>query len=504
MLPQTADPAACWLGLCARDTRFDGRIFVGVTSTGIYCRPICPARTPRRENCRFFATPAQAEHEGFRPCLRCRPELAPGESAVDAPARRARAAAAAIDDGALAAGGLGALARDLGIGERQLRRVFAAQFGVSPLAYAQTRRLLVAKQLLTDTALPVTDVALAAGFSSLRRFNASFLERYRIAPTALRGAAAAHGSRRDPAAAGLCLLLGYRPPLDWPALVGFLERRAVAGLEEVARGPAAGTLYRRVIRVPKPGGRGDSIGWIEVARVCAARTRIPRLALRIDPGLLGSIPAVIARVRRAFDLDCRPDAVAAALGPLAAGHEGVRLPGAFDGFELAVRAVLGQQVTVAHARALTERLVGTFGEPIETPWPGLRRAFPAASALAPNAPESIAALGVPGVRAAAVIALAREVAQGRLALGPEADVARTMARLQALPGIGEWTAQYVAMRALGWPDAFPAADVGVRRALGVRTAREALEASRAWRPWRGYAVMHLWRGLAAHTNGTTR
>jgi AraC family transcriptional regulator of adaptative response / DNA-3-methyladenine glycosylase II len=503
MLPQTVDPAACWRMLVARDARFDGRFFFGVTSTGVYCRPICPARTPRRDNVRFFATAAAAEHRGFRPCLRCRPELAPGHASVDAPARLAQAAAAAIEEGALEEGGLPALARRLGVTDRHLRRVFDAQFGVSPIDWAQTQRLLLAKRLLTDTAMPVVEVALASGFSSLRRFNDAFARRYRLAPTALRrevrgaGSEPPDTSRSDPSS-GLLFRLAYRPPLDWPSLAGFLRQRAIAGVESIdASRRRAGRIepvYRRVLRVRAHG--ADRVGWIEVARPPARAGSRHLLEVRVDPALGGAIPAVLARVRRALDLGCRPDEVAAALGGLAAGHEGIRLPGAFDGFEIGVRAILGQQVTVRQAHALAGRVATTFGEPVATPWPALSHAFPSADSMADRDPAEVAALGITRQRAATIVALARAIADGAISLGPEADAERVVERLRGVRGIGDWTAQYLAMRGLAWPDAFPAADVGVMKALGVATPKQALAAAERWRPWRSYAVIHLWRTLA--------
>jgi AraC family transcriptional regulator of adaptative response / DNA-3-methyladenine glycosylase II len=513
MLPQTLDAAVCWSMLRARDVRFDGRFFVGVTSTGIYCRPICPARTPRREHCRFFGTAAGAERHGFRPCLRCRPELAPGHASVDATVRLAQAAAALIEEGELERSGLPALAGRLGITDRHLRRVFQGQFGVSPIEYAQTQRLLLAKRLLTDTRLPVTEVALAAGFASLRRFNDCFARRYRMTPSALRRetdesaaiAAAAGGAigarAARPTAPGLRLRLAYRPPLDWDALVGFLAGRAIAGVESIEpgrrRGGEAEPVYRRIVRVPAAG--GERCGWVRVARPQGRAARRDLLEVEIDPSLVGAIPAVLGRVRRAFDLGCRPDEVAEVLGELAAGSEGLRLPGAFDGFEIAVRAILGQQITVRQARVLAGRFAAAFGEPIETPWDDLRRAFPDAASMASRDPTEIGALGVTRQRARTIVLLARALASGELLLEPGGDLMATLARLRAVPGVGDWTAQYIAMRALGWPDAFPAADVGVMKALGVTTPRESIEAARRWQPWRGYAVIHLWRTLAPFT-----
>lgn len=505
MLPQTLDSTACWTALRARDNRFDGRFYVGVTSTRVYCRPVCTARTPRRENCRFYTTAAGAEHHGFRPCLRCRPELAPGSSSVDATARLAQAAAEAIEEGALDDGGLPALARRLGVTDRHLRRVFDTQFGVSPIGWAQTQRLLLAKRLLTDTALPVTEVALAAGFGSLRRFNDAFATRYRLSPTALRrdGAAAAAS---DVTVRGLLFRLAYRPPLDWPALAGFLARRTIAGVETVTlerrRDGRSVPVYRRVLRVGTAG-RGERIGWIEVSQPPARDAGRPVLDVRVDPALVGAIPAVLARVRRVFDLGCRPDEVATALGPLAADAPGLRVPGAFDGLEIAVRAVLGQQVTVRQAHALAGRVAAAFGDAVEVPFDGLRHAFPSAAALAAVAPEAVAALGITRARAACIVAIARRLAGGELRLEPGVDAPAVIERLTAIPGIGDWTAQYLAMRALAWPDAFPAADVGVMKALGVRRARDALAASQQWRPWRAYAVIHLWNRLSPFASEET-
>lgn len=505
MLPQSdatgvlLDAALCWPMLSARDARADGRFFVGVTSTGIYCRPICPARTPRREHCRFHATAAGAEAAGFRPCLRCRPELAPGYASVDAPARLAQAAAALIEDGALEQGGLPHIARRLGVTDRHLRRVFAAQFGVTPIAYAQTQRLLLAKRLLTDTHLPVTEVALAAGFASVRRFNDSFSQRYRMAPSALRRVATV--SARAPADTdqqGLLFRLAYRPPLDWPALLAFLAHRSIEGVEAVqtegarrGRGLGDGPVFRRILRVPGPHG-ASLCGWIELSGPMPRTAAGHVLQVRIDPALSGAIPAVLARVRRVCDLGARPDEVAAVLGPLAAGREGVRLPGAFDGFEIAVRAILGQQVTVRQARVMAGRLVRQFGEPLRTPWAGLTHVFPQAARLAECSVDTLRPIGLLRARAHALVALSRAVAHGEIRLEPDAEVSDTLAKLTAIPGVGDWTAQYVAMRALGWPDAFPASDVGVMKALGVKTAAQARRAAQAWRPWRGYAVVHLW------------
>ena len=474
------DHAGCYDALQARDARFDGRFFVGVSSTGIYCRPVCAVRLPRRENCSFFASAAAAEAGGYRPCLRCRPELAPGFAAIDAPAAIARRAASLIEDGSLADEGLEGLARRVGVTDRHLRRVFAAQFGVSPVQYAQTQRLLLAKRLLTDTTMPVTEVAMASGFSSLRRFNALFSQRYRMAPSRLR--AQAPRDRADPA---MRFELAYRPPFDWDWLLGFLAERVIAGVETVAA-----RSYRRVVGLTVGG--HTHAGWLEVRHRAARRT----LEVRISPSLGRVIPQVLARVKCLFDTDCRPDEVARVLSTLAADAPGLRVPGAFDGFELAVRAILGQQVSVRAAHTLAGRIARTFGVPVDTGIDGLVCAFPTAQVLAATSVDEIASLGIIAQRARAIIALAHALADGDLRLESGADVERELQALNALAGVGDWTAQYIAMRALGWPDAFPAADLVVMKALGVKTAAQARDAAAAWRPWRAYAVMHLWRSQA--------
>ena len=471
------DSDSCYRALATHDARFDGRFFVGVRSTRIYCRPVCGVRLPRRENCRFFMSAAAAETEGFRPCLRCRPELAPGLAAVDASARFAQAAVQLIEDGVLEQGGIEALAARIGITSRHLRRVFDAEFGVSPIDYSQTQRLLLAKRLLTDTSLPVTDVALASGFGSLRRFNALIRARYRMPPSRLRRAAA-------PASlpSAMRFELAYRPPYDWESMLAFLGSRAIAGVEEVdARG------YRRTLAVTHRGGR--SAGWIAV-------THAPRrhaVSVAVSASLARAIPAVLARVRHAFDLACDPAPILAQLGALAQARPGLRVPGACDGFELAVRAVIGQQVSVAGARTLLGRLAGAFGTPLVDASAGApARLFPSAEDLAQRTPEALRAIGLTAARARTLGALARAVAGGAVTLMPGVDVERTRKALEAIRGIGPWTSAYIAMRALGWPDAFPDNDLVVLRALGETRAKRARERSEAWRPWRAYAVMHLW------------
>lgn len=479
-------PDACYLALKARDARFDGKFFTGVTSTGIYCRPVCRVRMPRRENCRFFAHAAQAESAGFRPCLRCRPELAPQQlrwTMQDAGSTLAEQAARLLDEPEAWGGrppSVEQLARRLGVTDRHLRRIFEAQLGVSPLQYLQTRRLLTAKQLLADTDLPVTQVALASGFASVRRFNAAFAQHYGLSPTRLRGGGPREG-------AGCAVRLGYRPPYDVAAMLDFFRGRAIAGMELVEE--------RRLVRTLEvPTAEGKCQGWIEATfdeEQC-------QVTLRVADALRPVLPLVIRRLRWALDLDADPAAIAATLHARFPEGDGLRVPGSLSGYELAVRAVLGQQITVAAARTLAQRLVGRFGASVATPWPGVDRLFPAPAVLASAEGDALGSLGIVRQRQQAIVAIARAVARG-LPLHPGADVPATIEALKALPGIGDWTAQYVAMRALRWPDAFPAGDVALHKALGVQgekhPARAAETASQAWRPWRSYAVIRAWHTL---------
>ena len=482
----TLDALTCHRALSARDRRFDGLFFVGVRTTGVYCRPVCPARTPRADRCVFFERAALAEREGFRACLRCRPELAPGNAPVDSSPRLAGAALSRIEAGFLNEASVDELAAGLGVTARHLRRAVAATLGVTPVELAQSRRLALAKQLLQDTGLPLAEVALAAGFRSVRRFNALFRGRFGRPPSALRREAG------TAAAGALALRLDYRPPLDWEALLDFLSARATAGVEEVRDG-----AYRRTARL---GGRS---GWVSVT---ADRGR-PSLRAEVSVSLAGALMPLVARLRAVFDLDARPDAIARHLGhdPLLGRslrrHPGLRLPGAFDGFESAVRAVLGQQVTVRAATTVAGRAADHLGEPVETPFPGLGRLFPTPAALSAAGEGGLAALGMPGARARALVALSAAVEAGELALGRDADAAAMREKLCALPGIGPWTADVVAMRALGQPDAFPAADLGIARVLAAGSAGRALERAERWRPWRAYAAMHLWSLLAEGEHG---
>ncbi len=473
------DTETCYRALAAHDARFDGLFFVGVTTTGIYCRPICSARTPGRDRCRFFSAAAAAEHAGFRPCLRCRPELAPGHAPVDAMGRTARLAAARIEAGALNDdGSLETLARELGLSSRQLRRAIRQEFGVSPVELAQTRRLLLAKQLLTETNLPMIEVALASGFASVRRFNALFQSHYSMTPSRIRRAAGASSTRDS-----LTLTLAYRPPLAWKSLLQFLAGRATMGVEAVVE-----AQYLRTVRL------GATRGWVQVE----PSARRNALSVEISTSLAGVLPALLPRLRCLFDLDARPDVIAdhlsadPRLARAASRLPGLRVPGSFDGFEMAVRAILGQRISVPSATTLAGRLAAKFGELIDTPLPTLNLVSPSPERLATVEPGELSSLGIAAPRARAIVELARSVVDRRIDLVPGADPDLTIARLLELPGIGDWTAHYIAMRALRWPDAFPAADLGLLKAAGLKSPRELTRLAESWRPWRSYAALYLW------------
>lgn len=484
----------CYLALKARDARFDGSFFTGVTSTGIYCRPVCSVKTPKRENCRFFHHAAQAENAGFRPCLRCRPELAPHSvvwSIQDASYILAHQAARLLDEPEVWAEegpSVEKLAAKLGVSDRHVRRIFEAQFGVSPMQYLQTHRLHTAKQLLADTNLPITQVALISGFASVRRFNAAFVEHYKLNPTQLRRQGPA---RIGEVGEGVTVRLGYRPPYDVQAMLAFFTKRCINAIEFItpdAAQPALGRTFS-----VEAGGKLHA-GWL-LASFDESRSQ---LVLRISDSLREVLPLVIRRVRTTFDLDADPATVNSVLHASFPEGDGLRVPGALCGYELAVRAVLGQQITVATARTLAQRMVDRFGEPVETPWPQLTRLFPAPTVLAAASGDALGQLGIVRQRQAAIVGIAEAVASKRLQLHSGADVNATMATLKELPGIGDWTAQYIAMRALRWPDAFPSGDVALHKALGVQStknpAREAEAASAAWKPWRSYAVIRAWSG----------
>ncbi|MBB5624734.1 DNA-3-methyladenine glycosylase 2 family protein [Sphaerisporangium krabiense] len=520
---QMLDFDSCYRAVSARDTRFDGRFFTAVTSTGIYCRPICPARTPARQNVRFYRHAASAEAAGFRPCRRCRPELSPGDPGWDVAADLVGRALRLIDDGVADEWGVAGLAGRLHVTERHLHRLFTARLGAGPLAVARTRRLLLAKQLLTETSLPITDVAFAAGFGSVRQFNATMKEAYGFAPGELRAASGPLSrAARSPVQgtpATLTLRLGHREPYDAGTLLAFLAARAVPGVEY-----ATGTLYRRAV----PGG---------IITLTPAAGHV-KLSVTLDD--TRHLARIVARCRRLLDLDADPGAIAealrtTALRPLVERRPGLRVPGAFDGFELAVRAVVGQQVSVAGARTLLGRIAARAGSPakpcditpadgpdgvsagpmdgpvdghadghtdglVDGPAYGHGKAggdvpaadrphllFPSAARLAE---ADLTGLGLTGRRIETLKILAEKAATGEIHLDGGADPAETAARLMAVPGIGPWTTGYIAMRALRDPDAWPAGDLGLRKAMKALGITE--DDIERWRPWRAYAATHLW------------
>lgn len=479
-------PELYYQAYVSRDPRFDGVFYIGVTSTGIYCRPICPARTPKASNCRFYDSAEAAEKDSFRPCLRCRPELAPGNAPVDDAHRIAHLITQRIDNGLIDSdGGLEAIAAQFELSSRQIRRIVQKELGVSPIELIQTRRLLLAKQLLTETTLPVTEIAFASGFSSLRRFNDSFQTRYGMAPSRLRKEVA-DGSALPAATDTLVLQVSYRPPYDWKGILSFLSKRTIKSVEWVTE-----DSYARTIRL------SQHSGWIRLTQAPDRNALLMEFTHSLTPVL----PALISRVRHLFDLNARPDVISAHLqkDPLlkdaVSRNPGLRVPGAIDGFELAIRAILGQQVTVKAATTLACRLMEAYGDPIETPFPELSRLSPLPEKLSNLHVDDIAKHGIVSARAKSIIALAQASASGALTLEPGMQPEKAVGQLDALPGIGPWTAHYIAVRALRWPDGFPKEDIALRNNLGGVSAKEADTMSQAWRPWRSYAVLHIWNGL---------
>jgi AraC family transcriptional regulator of adaptative response / DNA-3-methyladenine glycosylase II len=479
------DHAICDRARLARDARFDGRFFIGVTSTGIYCRPICPAPSPKRRNIRYFPSAAAAAEAGFRPCLRCRPETAPGTPAWNGTSATVSRALRLIGEGALDERSVGDVAESLGVSARHLDRLFVQHLGAPPIAVAQTRRLHFAKQLISDSDLPMTQVALASGFQSIRRFNDTFRKLYGRTPSELRRAQA-QAPAAGAAEGQYVFRLAYRPPYDWESLTDFLAARATPGVEEVVDG-----AYRRTVAV-----RGKQ-GIVEVRHI----PRHHALEVRIRFPEPSALLQIVAGVRGIFDLGADPAIIAGHLqrDPLlrrmVKRHPGLRVPGAWNGFELAVRAILGQQVTVRGATTLAGRLAARFGTPLTTvDRGGLTHVFPEAEVLAQARLE-----GLPQTRAEAIRGLARAVVAGKVPLSGAATAEALRTRLTSLKGIGEWTAHYVAMRALNEPDSFPAGDLVLQRALGKGkklTSLALLRRAEAWRPWRAYAAMQLWRAAA--------
>ena len=468
------DRETCRRARKTRDPRFDGRFFIGVRTTKIFCRPICPAPSPREENVEYYPSAAAASAAGLRPCLRCRPECAPGTPAWNGSSTTVARALREIAEGALDEAGVEQLAGRMGVGDRHLRRLFVEHLGAPPIAVAQTHRLLSAKRLLDETALPITTLALASGFGSVRRFNDAFLQTWGRSPRELRQ------SRRGASTAALRFHLRYRPPFDWEAMLAFLEARAIPGVECVADG-----AYQRSIALD------DCAGTIAVSHNAAG------IILDIDYPRPEQLLAIVARARRLFDLDADPMAIEACLAedpflrPLLRAHRGLRVPGAWDPFELGIRAILGQQISVRGASTLAGRLAARFGRPLDSARGAPATLFPRPQDLAD---ADVAGIGIPGQRAGTIRAFAAAVADRKVTLGGLLFPDLLREQLCAIPGIGEWTAGYIALRAMGDPDAFPAGDLALVRAAGVATAAELGRRAERWRPWRAYAALHLWQG----------
>jgi AraC family transcriptional regulator of adaptative response / DNA-3-methyladenine glycosylase II len=493
------DHEACYRVLRARDARFDGRLFVGVTSTGVYCRPVCPANPAKLENCRFFPSAAAAHEAGFRPCLRCRPETAPDLGSWRGSSNTVARGLELIASGELDGEGASVerLSERLGIGERQLRRLFEQHLGASPIAVAQTRRVLFAKGLIHDTHLSMAEIALASGFGSVRRFNETFQALYGRPPSALRRSKAGAMSPERAAVEGVTVRLRYRPPFDWSTLLRHLDVRAVEGVEQ-----ADERAYRRSVR------EGDALGSVEIAHDAESQSLVATIRF---PNVR-ALSSIVGRIRRVFDLGADVSQIGAELAkdpllsPLIAARPGLRTPGAWDGFELAVRAVLGQQISVEAARKLAGQLTRAYGVALTGPHPrGVERAFPTPLSLAT---AELGELKMPGARKEALRALARATLEDPTLFQPLASVDDTVARLCRIRGIGEWTAHYIALRAVREPDAFPASDAGLLRAARENgrtpTPAELARRSERWRPFRAYAAQHLWTADSSEPPVTRR
>ncbi len=475
------NPEHCYKAMSTRDSRFDGRFFVGVSSTHIYCRPICRVKLPKADNCSFYPSAAAAELAGYRPCLRCRPELAPGLSREDAVSRLAHRAASKIRAGALTESSLESLATLLKISSRQLRRAIEQEFGVSPLALAQSYRLLAAKQLLSDTSLRVTDIAFASGFSSVRRFNDAFRKHYRLSPSQLR-----KQKGKTESEAKLTLRMAYRPPLAWTGLIQFLGSRS-----------AEGSIYLEGDKLYKTLRIGEISGWFAASH----DEKRHQVCVELSSSLTPVFAQLSVMLRQYFDLDASPLQIDshlaqdALLKPCVENSPGLRLPGTLDVFELAARAIIGQQVSVKAASTVFNRMVQAFGEAIETPYPALNIISPGAERIAHTTVQELIALGLNERRAKTLHGIAQAIHSGELSLEYGCDSAEACQSLQSLPGIGPWTAQYIALRALGDPNAFPASDLGLMKALKVDKPADVERESLAWQPWRAYAAIHLWQRL---------
>jgi AraC family transcriptional regulator of adaptative response / DNA-3-methyladenine glycosylase II len=477
------DLQVCSRARLSRDARFDGKFFIGVLGSRVYCRSICPAPTAKEKNVRYFPSAAAAAEAGFRPCLRCRPECSPGTPAWLGTSSTVSRALRLIGESGLDDGGVEVLAGRLGVGSRHLRRLFLKHLGATPSAVAQTQRLHFAKKLIDETRLPMSQVAIASGFGSVRRFNASITSVYHRTPSQIRRLARQTATQPENQ---YLFRLRFRPPYNWEGMLAFLAARATPGVEAVEAGS-----YRRSISL------GRTHGYFEASLDEANDA----LVVKIQFGDPRSLFFIVERIRAMFDLNADWAAIArslgtdAVLGPLVAANPGLRVPGCWNGFELAVRAILGQQIRVKGATVLAGRLVKAFGQPFATA-DGLTHVFPTPAVLAD---ANVGGIGVPGARAETIRALARAVCQGRVSFKEIVDVDDFLTRLCEIPGIGRWTAQYVAMRALREPDAFPSGDLGLLRGLGLESNRELEKRAEAWRPWRAYATVYLWNAGSTHT-----
>ncbi|MEO5617440.1 MAG: Ada metal-binding domain-containing protein [Candidatus Eisenbacteria bacterium] len=479
--PSPLDPEQCWRAVIARDRRFEGRFFMGVRTTGIYCRPGCPARTPARRNVSFHPTAAAAQRAGFRACLRCRPETVPGSAAAAGTSAIVARALRLIDAGALDEHSVEDLAARVGVTSRWLRQLFIARLGAGPLAVGQTRRAHLARRLIESSTLTTEEIAATTGFGSARRLRHALGRAFGRPASELR-----KFSGRPAGEASLALLLRARGPLHAGRTLEFLAARAIPGVEVVER-----LVWRRTAET--------AAGPLVVE---AAEAPADALRVSIRPPLAGAVSALVARVTRVFDLDADAAAIAAMLrrDPWLRDHlpaAGVRIPGAWDTFEMGVRAIVGQQISVAAARTVLGRLVAICGEQVARPESGLTHCFPAPAALAA---ANLGAAGLTRARAATLRTFAAAVASGQLDLSAALPLEPSVARLTLLPGIGDWTAHEIALRGLSEPDAFPAGDLVLRRQLtrGPRlpSEREVRERAERWRPWRGYAAMALWNSAA--------
>jgi AraC family transcriptional regulator of adaptative response / DNA-3-methyladenine glycosylase II len=476
------DWKVCSRARLTRDARFDGKFFIAVFTSGVYCRSICPAPPAKEKNVRYFPTAAAASEAGFRPCLRCRPECSPGTPAWVGTPNTVSRALRLISESGLEEGGVEALAERLGVGSRHLRRLFLRHLGATPSAVAKTRQLHFAKKLIDETSLRMSDVALASGFGCVRRFNAGIRKVYHRTPTQIRRLARQRTLQPEN---HYLFRLRFRPPYDWKGMLAFLAPRATPGVEEVVNG-----MYRRTISLD------GSDGYFEVSLDEGSNVLVVRLQFG-DPR---SLFFITERIRTMFDLNADWGAIVQSLrtDPVLVTQvesgPGLRVPGCWNGFELATRAILGQQITVKGATALAGRMVSSFGRPLSSA-NGLTHLFPTPEILAD---AKLASIGLTGARAETIRTLARAVCEGRIIFERVVDSDAFLNRLCEIPGIGKWTAQYVAMRALGEPDAFPSGDLGLLRSMALGSPHQLERQAEAWRPWRAYAAMYLWRSASRH------